>query len=69
MWNIPIHWLNKEVARKIGAVLGQVQDIIIPSAGSREGRHIKVLVEIDLNIVPHRFWYNGRGSNDMHNLL
>ncbi|KAL3516820.1 hypothetical protein ACH5RR_023722 [Cinchona calisaya] len=49
VWNLPIHWFSKEVGRKIGQVFHNVIDVKIPETGSKEGRHIKLLVEMDVN--------------------
>ncbi|KAK6141929.1 hypothetical protein DH2020_024326 [Rehmannia glutinosa] len=46
--DIPSHWMSMETGRKIGKKFGTLKDILIPETGSSYGRHIKVLVEIDL---------------------
>lgn len=48
-WNLPVHWLSKEVGRKIGAVFKDVKDVVIPQGGGKDGRHLKVLVRVDLS--------------------
>lgn len=48
LWNIPAHWMSKETRLKIAAKLGRVLDIIIVKAGGKEGRCIKILLEIDI---------------------
>ena len=48
IWNLPIHWITKEVRRKIGGVFLSSKDVIIPKVGSNEGKHVKILVKIDL---------------------
>lgn len=39
---------QKEIGLKIATKLGRMMDIIIVEIGGKEGRHIKLLVEIDL---------------------
>ncbi|OIT33204.1 hypothetical protein A4A49_07227 [Nicotiana attenuata] len=36
VWNIPLHWMSKDVGRKTGHVLGCILDILIPENGSKE---------------------------------
>lgn len=50
MWNVPLHWVTKEVGRKLGSIFSSVEDVIIPQGGGKDGKHIKALVEIDLNV-------------------
>lgn len=47
--NLPLHWFSKEIGRKVGSIVDKVQDVIIPQSGSREGRHLKIQVEININ--------------------
>ncbi|XP_027169532.1 uncharacterized protein LOC113774320 [Coffea eugenioides] len=49
VWNLPMHWISKEVGRKIGAVFKQVKDVIILQMGGKEGRHLKMFVTMDLS--------------------
>ncbi|XP_027177917.1 uncharacterized protein LOC113777071 [Coffea eugenioides] len=49
VWNLPVHWMSKEVGRKIGVVFNGVKEVIIPQTGSKEGRHIKLLVVADIS--------------------
>ncbi|XP_071916207.1 uncharacterized protein [Coffea arabica] len=48
VWNLPVHWVIREVGRKIGGVFRQVKDVIIPQTGGKEGRHLKMLALVDL---------------------
>ncbi|KAK6138784.1 hypothetical protein DH2020_027470 [Rehmannia glutinosa] len=48
LWNIPFHWLSIDTGRKIGRKFGKIVDITIPDTGSTKGKHIKILVEINL---------------------
>ena len=48
IWNLPIHWFTKEAGKKIGQVFSAVKEVVIPNTGSRDGRHMKILAEIDL---------------------
>lgn len=49
VWHIPFHWISVETGKKIGRMLGNVLDVLIPESGGQENRHAKVLVEIDLS--------------------
>nr|XP_027067674.1 uncharacterized protein LOC113693318 [Coffea arabica] len=49
LWNLPVHWLSREIGRKIGGVFKEVREVVIPQAGGKEGRHMKVLVMVDLS--------------------
>ncbi|KAK6783629.1 hypothetical protein RDI58_017083 [Solanum bulbocastanum] len=39
VWNIPLHWMSKDVGCKIGNALGGTCDVVIPENGSKEGRY------------------------------
>ena len=43
-----MHWITKEVGRKIGSVFKQVTDVIIPQSTGKKGKHLKILVLTDL---------------------
>nr|XP_027076011.1 uncharacterized protein LOC113699853 [Coffea arabica] len=49
LWNLPVHWLSREIGRKIWGVFKEVRDVVIPQVGGKEGRHPKVLVMVDLS--------------------
>ena len=49
LWNLPVHWLTKEIGRKLGAGIGPVEEVIIPAGGSKEGRHLKLKVWVDIS--------------------
>nr|XP_027093749.1 uncharacterized protein LOC113714153 [Coffea arabica] len=49
LWNLPVHWLTKEVGRKIGAAFKEVKEVIIPQTGGKGGRHLKLLALVDLS--------------------
>lgn len=49
VWNLPVHWISKEAGRKIGAVFLEVKDVIVPQVGGKEGRHLKILVSVDMS--------------------
>ncbi|KAK6119862.1 hypothetical protein DH2020_046409 [Rehmannia glutinosa] len=49
LWNIPFHWLSVDTGRKIGLKFGKLKDIHIPEVGSSRGKHIKILVEVNLD--------------------
>lgn len=48
VWNIPPHWLSKDLGFWFCKILGKVVDVLIPEDGSKRGRHLKILVEINL---------------------
>ncbi|XP_027151970.1 uncharacterized protein LOC113752026 [Coffea eugenioides] len=48
VWNLPVHWISKDVGKKIGSVFNQVRDVIIPQIGGKEGRHLKIPVLVDI---------------------
>lgn len=48
VWDILNNWVSKEVGWKMGRLFRKTHDVIIPEIGSPSGRHIKVLVDIDL---------------------
>ncbi|XP_027108697.1 uncharacterized protein LOC113755897 [Coffea eugenioides] len=50
LWNLPVHWITKEIGIKIGGIFEAVEDIIIPLGGSKEGRHIKLKVVINISL-------------------
>ncbi|KAL3524475.1 hypothetical protein ACH5RR_017309 [Cinchona calisaya] len=47
--NLLIHWITKEVRAKVGGIAGEVQKVILPQIGSKEGKHIKALVKMDIS--------------------
>ncbi|XP_071901081.1 uncharacterized protein [Coffea arabica] len=49
IWNLPVHWLSKEVGKKIGAVFKEVREVLAPQSGGKEGRHLKILALVDLS--------------------
>ena len=49
MWNLPIHWLSKAVGFKLGQMFSAVKEVIIPPGGGKEGRHMKILAEVDIS--------------------
>lgn len=52
MWihikGLPNHWVSKEVGWKIGKLFIHCRNVVIPESGSRSGRLMKILVDIDL---------------------
>ncbi|XP_027071609.1 uncharacterized protein [Coffea arabica] len=48
VWNLPVHYISKEVGKKIGSVFHLVKDVIIPQTGGKEGRHLKLAVVVDI---------------------
>ncbi|XP_027177973.1 uncharacterized protein LOC113777128 [Coffea eugenioides] len=49
VWNLPIHWLSKVVGFKLGQMFSAVKEVIIPPGGGKEGRHMKILAEVDIS--------------------
>lgn len=49
VWNLPVHWLSKDVGRKIGLVFQGIREVIIPQTGGKEGRHMKLSVMADIS--------------------
>ena len=41
--------MTKDVGRKIGGVFNKVIEILIPNGGGKDGKLMKILVELDLN--------------------
>lgn len=48
-WQIPVQWLLAEIVWKLGQIFNQYHNVVIPKNGSKEGRHAKLLVEVDLH--------------------
>ncbi|XP_071933726.1 uncharacterized protein [Coffea arabica] len=49
VWNLPIHWLSQAVGFKLGQIFSAVKEVIIPPGGGKEGRHMKILAEVDIS--------------------
>lgn len=49
VWHIPTQWLSSETAWKLGKLFKKCLNVVIPESGSKEGRVVKILVEIELN--------------------
>ena len=47
--NLPLRWITKDAGRKIASVFLSMKKVIVPNSGSKEGKHLKILAEIDLN--------------------
>ena len=63
IWNIPLHWVTKEAGRKIGSIFSKVEEVILPQSKGKEGKHLKILVEIDLFVpLPRRVMVNSNGG-------
>ncbi|XP_027157976.1 uncharacterized protein LOC113759597 [Coffea eugenioides] len=48
VWNLPIHCLSKAVGKKVGTIFHEVKEVLIPQSGGKEGKHMKLLVLIDI---------------------
>lgn len=49
VWEIPPQWLTSQTVWKIGKVFKKVSNVIISETGSKDGRFVKMLVEVDLS--------------------
>lgn len=48
-WNIPVQWLTSETVWKIGKIFNKFLNVVIHENGSKKGRYVKILVEVDLS--------------------
>nr|XP_027093820.1 uncharacterized protein LOC113714231 [Coffea arabica] len=48
LWNLPVHWLSRAVGLKIGGIFKSVRGVILPGSGGKEGRHMKIMAEVDI---------------------
>lgn len=48
VWGLPLEYLSSEVGQKIGSPMGEVTEVVIPEKGSRNGRIMLLLVDIDI---------------------
>lgn len=48
VWHVPHHWISLDTGRKIGNILGTVNDVILIESGEKEERHLNVQVDLDL---------------------
>lgn len=48
VWHISHHWLSIKTGKKIGNMLGLVQDVMIVESRGKEDSHVKILVELNL---------------------
>ncbi|KAK6162088.1 hypothetical protein DH2020_001929 [Rehmannia glutinosa] len=49
IWDLPLSWISTDTGIRIGKIFPSMSDIYIPDSGSIKGRHIKLLVSIDVN--------------------
>lgn len=49
MWNLPVHWMSRSAGFKLGKIFKEVREVIIPLGGGKDGRHMKILAEIDVS--------------------
>lgn len=49
VWHIPNHWLSLETGWKVGNLFKKCYNVVIPKTGSKDSRHIKLLIELKLN--------------------
>lgn len=49
VWQVLFYWISVDTGKKIGMMLGNVLDVLIPETGGKENRHIKILAEVDLS--------------------
>lgn len=50
VWNLPNHWISKDTGLKFKHLFSNVVHVIIPESGSKKGRYLKLLAEINLEI-------------------
>lgn len=48
-WHIPTQWLTPDTAWKLGKTFKLCYNVFIPESGSKDGRVVKMLVEVDLS--------------------
>lgn len=48
IWHLPIHWYSKTAGFKIGRIFNSVQEVLLPQGGGKEGKHMKILAEVDI---------------------
>lgn len=49
VWNLPNQWILKETGFKLKNVFSNVMDVLTPESGSKQGRHVKILEEVDIS--------------------
>ncbi|XP_027090285.1 uncharacterized protein [Coffea arabica] len=54
IWNLPVHWLCRSVGFKLGKLFRSVKEVIVPPGEGKEGRHMKIMAEIDVLQPPPR---------------
>lgn len=47
IWGLPIHCITQDIGRKIGSIFVEVKEVLLAQTGSKEGKHIKALCEMD----------------------
>ncbi|KAL3530648.1 hypothetical protein ACH5RR_009970 [Cinchona calisaya] len=48
VWDLPLHWLSKEVRSIIGGTAGEVLEVLLSESWGKKGKHLKVLVSVDI---------------------
>ncbi|KAH7841581.1 hypothetical protein Vadar_031758 [Vaccinium darrowii] len=48
-WGIPLQYLSKDVGVKLGLKFGDVDEVIIPNTGSRDGRFLRIRTYLDVS--------------------
>ncbi|KAK6128815.1 hypothetical protein DH2020_037451 [Rehmannia glutinosa] len=49
VWNLPAHWMSRDVGFKIGNIFPRAKDVIISESGSIGGRFLKILASVDIS--------------------
>lgn len=49
LWNLPPHWISKETGMKFKNLFANMLDVLIPESGSKKGRFLKILAEVNLD--------------------
>ncbi|KAH7843086.1 hypothetical protein Vadar_012461 [Vaccinium darrowii] len=47
-WGLPLQFLSKDVGVKLGLRFGDVDEVVIPQFGSRDGRYIRIRTVLDV---------------------
>lgn len=49
VWNLPNPWISKDTGFRFRNLFSEVIDVMVPESGSKKGRYISILAEVDLN--------------------
>ncbi|PHU07554.1 hypothetical protein BC332_24043 [Capsicum chinense] len=54
VWSIPLHWMSREVERKIGHSLGGTTDVVISENENRESKYMRVKAMMNIDKILSR---------------